>query len=100
MAIIRIQLPFHLRTLAKISGEVPLDAAGANTLRGVLDALEARYPVLRGTIRDQQSGQRRPLIRFFACEQDLSNDSPDTPLPSAVVDGQEPLLVVGAIAGG
>jgi hypothetical protein len=97
---IRVILPYHLKMLAGISGEVELDVAEPVTLRGTLDALEARYPMLRGTIRDQVTGERRPLLRFFACEQDLSNDGPDVELPAAVAEGNEPLLVVGAIAGG
>jgi len=97
---IRVELPAHLRTLAKIKGEVRLEVAGPVTQRSVLDALEAQYPMLGGTIRDHVTKQRRAFIRFFACEQDLSHDSPDTPLPEAVASGAEPLLVVGAIAGG
>lgn len=97
---IRVVLPFHLRNLAEIDGEVTLDVDGPATPRAVLDALERRHPTLRGTIRDHQTQQRRPFIRFFACGQDLSNDSPDTPLPEAVATGAEPFLVVGAIAGG
>jgi molybdopterin synthase sulfur carrier subunit len=97
---IRVVLPTHLRTLAKVEGEVTLDVVGPVTQRSVLDALEARYPVLRGTIRDHASGQRRPFIRFFACEQDLSHEPPDAPLPNAVATGAEPFMVVGAIAGG
>ena len=97
---IRVELPQHLRTLAKVGREVQLDVTGAVTLRSVLDALEARYPVLCGTIRDHDTQQRRPFLRFFACEQDLSHDSPDSPLPEAVATGKEPLLVIGAIAGG
>jgi molybdopterin synthase sulfur carrier subunit len=97
---IRVVLPHHLRTLACVSGEVELRVEGLATLRTVLDALEARYPMLRGTIRDHVSQQRRPFLRFFACEQDLSHELPDTPLPDAVARGAEPLLVVGAIAGG
>lgn len=97
---IRITLPAHLRTLAKISGEVQLDLAGPVTQRVLLDALEDRYPMLRGTLRDQKTGKRRPFIRFYACEEDLSNESPDTPLPSQVTNGEEPLLVIGAMAGG
>jgi molybdopterin synthase sulfur carrier subunit len=97
---IRIVLPHHLRTLTKVQGEVRLDVQGQVTLRAVLDALEERYPTLRGTIRDHVTQQRRPFLRFFACEEDLSHESPDTPLPDAVVEGKEPLLVVGAIAGG
>ncbi|PYV24532.1 MAG: hypothetical protein DMG24_11175 [Acidobacteria bacterium] len=97
---IRVVLPTHLRTLAKVAGEVTLEIKGPVTQRSVLDALEARYPVLRGTIRDHVSEQRRPFIRFFACEQDLSHEPPDAPLPEAVATGAEPFLVVGAIAGG
>ena len=97
---IRVVLPYHLRTLARVAGEVTLDVEGPVTQRSVLDALEARYPVLRGTIRDHVSEQRRPFIRFFACEQDLSHEPPDAPLPEAVATGAEPFLVVGAIAGG
>lgn len=97
---IRIALPAHLRTLAQVDGEVAVEVAGQVTQRAVLDALEARYPVLRGTIRDRAGGHRRAFIRFFACEQDLSNDPPDTPLPAAVAAGTEPFLVVGAMAGG
>jgi hypothetical protein len=97
---IRVVLPYHLRTLAKIDGEVTLDVAGEVTQRSVLDALEARYPMLRGTIRDQVTQKRRPFIRFFAGQQDLSNDSPDAPLSAAVASGTEPFFVIGAIAGG
>ncbi|HET6896477.1 MAG TPA: MoaD/ThiS family protein [Candidatus Baltobacteraceae bacterium] len=97
---IRIVLPAHLRALAKISGDLLVEVDGAITQRSVLDAVEARYPMLRGTIRDQTTARRRPFIRFFACERDLSHESPDTPLPDAVAGGREPLLVVGAIAGG
>ena len=97
---IRVELPYHLRTLAKVSGEVKLEVSGAVTLRSVLDALEARYPMLQGTIRDHVTQQRRPFLRFFACEEDLSHESPDAPLPEAVASGKEPLLVIGAIAGG
>jgi len=97
---IRVVLPTHLRTLARVGGEVTLEVEGPATQRSVLDALEACYPMLRGTIRDQVTEQRRPFIRFFACEEDLSHESPDAPLPDAVATGAEPLLVVGAIAGG
>ena len=97
---IRVILPTHLRTLAHVDSEVELDVEGQATQRAVLDALEARYPMLRGTIRDQVTGQRRPFVRFFACEQDLSHVSPDAPLPDAVAMGAEPFLVVGAMAGG
>jgi hypothetical protein len=97
---IRIILPAHLRTLSRISGEVKLDVEGQATQRSVVDALEARYPMLCGTIRDHVTQQRRPYVRFFACEQDLSHESPDAPLPEAVVSGAEPFLIIGAIAGG
>jgi len=97
---IRVVLPAHLRTLAQVDGEVKLQVDGTVTQRSVLDALEARYPMLRGTIRDHHGGQRRAFIRFFACELDLSHDGPDTPLPDAVAAGAEPYLVVGAMAGG
>ena len=97
---IRVVLPGHLRTLAKIAGEVCLDVEAPVTQRSVLNALEARYPVLCGTIRDHVTQQRRPYVRFFACQEDLSHESPDTPLPEAVVSGAEPFLVIGAIAGG
>ena len=97
---IRVVLPPHLRTLAKVTGEVNLDVEGVITLRAVLDALEARYPMLRGTIRDHGTLRRRPFLRFFACEQDLSHEAPDSPLPDAVASGAEPLYIVGAIAGG
>ena len=97
---IRVVLPAHLRTLAHVDGEVKLDVAGQATQRGVLDALEDRYPMLRGTIRDQVTQQRRAFVRFFACEEDLSHEPPDAPLPDAVVTGAEPFLVVGAMAGG
>lgn len=97
---IRIELPYHLRNLAQIQGQVVLDVAGPITQRTVLDALEARYPMLRGTIRDHSTGKRRAFVRFFACERDLSNDSPDDPLPEAVAAGDQPYLVIGAIAGG
>jgi hypothetical protein len=97
---IRVALPAHLRNLAHVEGEVQLDVEGPVTQRSVLDALEASYPVLRGTIRDHSGGDRRAFIRFFACEQDLSNDPPDDPLPDQVVAGTEPFLVVGAMAGG
>jgi molybdopterin synthase sulfur carrier subunit len=97
---IRVVLPAHLRTLAGVGGEVKLDVGGSVTLRAVLDALEASCPMLRGTIRDHVTQQRRPFLRFFACEQDLSHEPPDTPLPDAVVKGVEPFLVVGAMAGG
>src|SRR5262245_19515093 len=99
-AMIRVVLPPHLRTLAKVSGEVNLELEGVITQRAVLDALEARYPMLRGTIRDHGTLLRRPFLRFFACEQDLSHEPPDSPLPDAVVSGAEPFYIVGAIAGG
>ena len=98
--IIRVVLPAHLRTLARVNGEVKLDVDGPATQRSILDALEATYPMLRGTIRDQVTQQRRAFVRFFACEQDLSHESPDAPLPDAVAKGAEPFLVVGAMAGG
>jgi len=98
--LVRVVLPAHLRTLARVAGEVKVEVAGPVTLAGGLDALETTYPMLRGTIRDQVTRQRRAFLRFFACEQDLSHDSPDAPLPEAVVAGSEPLLVVGAMAGG
>jgi sulfur-carrier protein len=97
---IRVWLPAHLRTLARVASEVTVEVDGRATLRSVLDALEARYPVLRGTLRDHITLDRRPYVRFFACEQDLSLDSPDTPLADAVANGAEPLLIIGAIAGG
>src|SRR6059058_2782976 len=97
---IRVELPQHLRTLEQVGREVQLDVAGQITQRSVLDALEARYPMLQGTIRDHVTQQRRPFLRFFACEEDLSHESPDAPLPDAVVSGKEPLLILGAIAGG
>ena len=97
---IRVVLPAHLRKLAHVDGEMKLDVEGRVTQRSVLDALEARYPMLRGTIRDHVTQRRRPFVRFFACEQDLSHESPDAPLPDAVAAGKEPFLVVGAIAGG
>ena len=97
---IRIVLPAHLRTLAHVDDEVTLHVEGQITQRSALDALEARYPMLRGTIRDQVTHQRRAFVRFFACEQDLSHEPPDAPLPDAVVLGAEPLLIVGAMAGG
>ena len=97
---VRVVLPFHLRTLAKVDGDVMLEVEGAVTQRYVLDALEARYPVLRGTIRDHTTLERRAFLRFFACEEDLTHESPDSPLPDAVASGAEPFLVVGAIAGG
>jgi hypothetical protein len=97
---IRVVLPYHLRTLAQVDGEVKLEVEGPVTQRSVLDALEARHPVLRGTIRDQVTRKRRPFLRFFACKEDLSHELPDAPLPDAVASGAEPFLVVGAIAGG
>jgi len=97
---IRVVLPQHLRTLARVDDEVALDVRGAVTVRSVLDALERQYPVLQGTIRDHVTLQRRPFLRFFACEEDLSHDPPDAVLPDAVVKGVEPFLVVGAMAGG
>ncbi|MFZ0804256.1 MAG: MoaD/ThiS family protein [Terriglobales bacterium] len=97
---IRVILPPHLRTLAHVSGDVEVELTGPVTQRSVLDALEARYPMLRGTIRDHVTLQRRPFLRFFACEEDLSHESPDAPLPEAVASGKEPFIVIGAIAGG
>ena len=97
---IRVRLPMHLRTLAGVSGEIQVEVDGQATQRSVLDALEERYPMLRGTIRDQVTFKRRPFIRFFACEQDLSNEAPDAALPEAVITGVEPYMVVGAMAGG
>jgi molybdopterin synthase sulfur carrier subunit len=98
--VIRVELPQHLRTLAHVGREVELDVEGAVTQRSVLDALEARYPMLRGTIRDHGTQQRRAFLRFFACEEDLSHEPPDSPLPDAVASGKEPFLIIGAIAGG
>jgi len=98
--VIRIGLPVHLQTLARAGPEVEVEVAGAVTQRSVLDALEARYPVLMGTIRDHGTLKRRPFLRFFACEEDLSHELPDSPLPDAVASGTEPFLIVGAIAGG
>jgi hypothetical protein len=97
---IRVALPFHLRTLARVDDEVRLEVAGPATVRAVLDALEARYPVLRGTIRDHGTLKRRPFIRFFACKEDVSLESPETPLPDAIANGAEPFLIIGAMAGG
>ena len=97
---VRIQLPYHLRNLARIEGEVAIEVAAPVTIRTVLDAIEASYPMLRGTIRDHDTLKRRPFLRFFACEEDLSLDPPDNPLPDAVAQGKEPLLIIGAIAGG
>jgi sulfur-carrier protein len=100
LTMIRVMLPTHLRALAKLDGEVTLEIEGTVTQGSVLDALEARYPVLRGTIRDHDTLKRRAFIRFFACEEDLSHESPDAPLPEAVASGKEPFMVIGAIAGG
>ncbi|MDR5726064.1 MAG: MoaD/ThiS family protein [Terriglobia bacterium] len=97
---VQVALPYHLRNLAQVQGDVTLDVAGPVTVRSVLDALEARYPMLMGTIREHETQQRRPFLRFFACGEDLSHDSPDAPLPEAVAEGKEPLMVIGAIAGG
>ena len=97
---IRVVLPYHLRALARVDGEVKLDVEGQATQRSVLDALETRHPVLRGTIRDHVTQQRRAFVRFFACEQDLSHEPPDAPLPAAVATGAEPFIVIGAMAGG
>jgi molybdopterin converting factor small subunit len=97
---IRVELPAHLRTLARVDREVHLEVEGAATQRSVLNALEARYPMLRGTIRDHVTQQRRPFLRFFACQEDLSHELPDAPLPDAVASGAEPFLIIGAIAGG
>jgi molybdopterin synthase sulfur carrier subunit len=97
---IRVILPQHLRTLAHVGAELELEVMGPVTQRSILDALEARYPMLRGTIREHDTQQRRPFLRFFACEEDLSHESPDAPLPDAVVSGAEPFLIIGAIAGG
>lgn len=97
---IRVELPQHLRTLAHVGHEVPIEVEGAVTQRSLLDALEARYPMLRGAIRDHVTLQRRAFLRFFACQEDLTHQSPDSPLPDAVVAGKEPLLIIGAIAGG
>jgi hypothetical protein len=98
--VIRVSLPFHLRNLARVTGEVTLEVAPPVTQRRVLDALEERFPMLVNTIRDRRTQERRAFLRFFACNEDLSHESPDTPLPEAVVDGREPYMVVGAIAGG
>jgi molybdopterin synthase sulfur carrier subunit len=100
MSTIRVILPYHLRNLAHVGHEVTLEVEGPITQRSALDALEARYPMLRGTIRDHNTLQRRPFLRFFACEQDLSHESPDAPLPEPVASGKEPFVVIGAIAGG
>jgi hypothetical protein len=97
---IRVVLPQHLRTLARVDGEVTLAVDGAVTQRSILDALEARYPMLRGTVRDHATQRRRPLVRFFACEEDVTHDSPDEPLPDAIASGAQPFFIVGAIAGG
>ena len=97
---IRVELPAHLRNLARVEGEVLLDVPARVTQRAVLDALEARYPMLQGTIRDHVTQQRRPFLRFFACQEDFSLEPPDTPLPDAVTSGKEPFLIIGAIAGG
>lgn len=100
MPSIRVQIPYHLRNLAQVQGELQLELVEPITLRATLDALEARCPMLRGTIRDHDTGERRPFLRFFACEEDLSLNSPDALLPEAVAQGKEPLLIIGAIAGG
>jgi hypothetical protein len=97
---IRVVLPFHLRNLARVGSEIEIDIAAPATIRGVLDELEARFPVLQGTIRDHGTLKRRPFVRFFACKEDLSLEPPETPLPAAVVNGEEPFLIVGAMAGG
>ena len=97
---VRVELPFHLRKLADVDREVTVDVAGAVTQRSIIDAIEARYPMLRGTIRDYATAQRRPFLRFFACEEDLSFALPDAPLPDAVASGAEPFLIVGALSGG
>lgn len=99
-ALIRVELPYHLRNLAHVGTEVTLEVTGAITQRSVLDALEARYPMLHGTIRDHVTHKRRPFLRYFVCEKDWSHESPDTPLPDAIASGDEPFLVIGAIAGG
>ncbi len=98
--LVQVELPQHLRTLARVGPEVSIEVDGQVTQRSLLDALETRYPVLRGTIRDQVTQERRPFLRFFACQEDLSHDSPDNPLPQAVAAGREPFLIIGAIAGG
>ena len=100
MSKVRVVLPFHLRNLAGITGDLDLEVAGAVTARAILDAIEARYPMLQGAIRDHGTLQRRAFLRFFACEQDLSHESPDAPLPEAVASGKEPFIILGAIAGG
>jgi molybdopterin synthase sulfur carrier subunit len=97
---IRVVLPYHLRTLAGVGSEVTVEVAGPATSRSILDAVEARYPMLRGTIRDHVTGQRRPMLRFFACEEDVSHETADAPLPEAIASGTEPFWIVGAIAGG
>jgi hypothetical protein len=97
---VRVVLPYHLRTLARVGAEVTFDVAGPVTQRSILDALEARYPMLRGTIRDHVTQKRRPMLRFFACNEDLSHEPPDAPLPDAIVSGAEPFFIIGAIAGG
>ena len=97
---VRVALPYHLRNLARVDGEVTLEIEGAVTQRSILDALEARYPMLRGAIRDHVTQQRRPFLRFFACEEDLTHEAPDAALPEAVASGKEPFLIIGAIAGG
>ena len=97
---IRVELPYHLRTLARVGAEVEIDVEGAVTQRSILDAIEGRYPMLRGTIRDHVTKRRRPFLRFFACEEDLSHQDSNTPLPAAVAAGAEPFLIIGAIAGG
>ena len=98
--IIRVVLPQHLRTLARVDGEVTLDVDGLVTQRSILNALETRYPMLRGTVRDHTTQRRRPLVRFFACEEDVTHDAPDEPLPNAIASGAEPFFIIGAIAGG
>jgi molybdopterin synthase sulfur carrier subunit len=100
MSKVRVVLPFHLRNLAGISGDLEVEISGAVTARAILDAIEARYPMLQGAIRDHGTLQRRAFLRFFACEQDLSHESPDTPLPEAIASGKEPFIILGAIAGG
>ena len=97
---VRVEIPYHLRNLARVDGAITLEVAGTVTLRSVLDALEARYPMLAGTIREHDTLKRRPFLRFFACEEDLSHQAPDALLPEAVASGREPLLIIGAIAGG
>ncbi|HKD61852.1 MAG TPA: MoaD/ThiS family protein [Terracidiphilus sp.] len=97
---VRVQIPYHLRNLARVDGDITLEVTSPVTIRSVLDAIEARYPMLMGTIRDHDTLKRRPFLRFFACEEDLTHDPPDKPLPDAVAEGREPLLIIGAIAGG